>query len=122
MPLNRYISPGKQFLAEVLLFVVPTAVAFFLSDLSFTSKIAWFSVATVCAAGGKYVFIYRNSVALRGKERTNFLDHHLELVVNDYAERYDTDYDVRANIMIPQVERSFSWQTQDEDRIVSDYL
>jgi hypothetical protein len=110
MARKRYVSPRAQYVAELALFVIPTAVAFFLSGLPFIYKIGGFLGATVLAGSGKYVLIFRESVALVERKRTEFLDQQLELIVNDYSQRYDTEYDIRANVMIPQEERSFTQQ------------
>lgn len=122
MPGKRYISPRARYVAELLLFVVPTAVAFFLSELPVTYKIFGFLGATVLAGSGKYVLVFRENVALIETKRTEFLDQQLELVVNDYAERYDTEYDIRANVMLPQEERSFTQQNPEDRRHILYYI
>lgn len=53
------ISPRAQFVAEVLLVLIPSGIALFLSDLLILWKVLGFVGATVVATLAKYLTVYR---------------------------------------------------------------
>jgi len=103
---GRQISPRLQLLAEVLIFVIPAGSAILLSPLSTRNKIIAFLLAVVIAAIVKYFLVYSPRVSFKEEKVTAFLDHHLEILISDFQNHFDADYDLRANVMIPQQRRS----------------
>jgi hypothetical protein len=105
---GRQISPRIQLIAEILIFVVPAGSAILLSGLSRRNKILVFAGAVLIAAIVKFFLVYSPRVTFKEQKVTAFLDHHLELLISDFENRFDTDYDIRANVMIPQKSRSIT--------------
>lgn len=106
---DRYINPRVQLFSEVLIVTVPIATALALSNLSRRDTAIGFILAILAVGIVKYFLIYSPRISFKEQKVTSFLDHHLEMIINDYQHRYDTDYDVRANVMLPQSQRRLSY-------------
>lgn len=122
MPHGRQISPRTQLIAEILIFVIPAGSAILLSSLSRRNKIIAFGGAVVVAATVKFFLVYSPRVTFKEQKVTAFLDHHLELLISDFENKYDTDYDIRANVMIPQRRRSIAYGDNGFEYVSEKYL
>lgn len=116
------ISRRKEFVGEILLFLIPTGIALLLSDFSLVEKIVIFVIIGTGATVGKYLTVYRRRNNLRELQKQEFLDHHLELLISDYKQKYDPPHDIRANVMVPQERRELSHDSGEFDYSHEQYL
>lgn len=110
-PKGTYIAPRTRFVLETTLCLLPPGIAValaYFSETGFLTAVGLFGLALVLSAVVNYWLVYSHAVSFRNRRLTSFLNHHLELLVNDYEERYADNCSIRANVIIPQQRRTIS--------------
>ena len=97
-----YISPLQQLVAEVLLFLAPMIVALWFAPISTEWRIVGVVLALIAAIIINYILAYSPRVTFQEQKTTEFMDHYLEVLINDFRYCHNLEFDIRANVMMPQ--------------------
>lgn len=97
----RQISPIQAFLGEVLLLTLLSTLTIASFSWSFWISVLAIIPVVIIAVLISYLLTYHPRVSLEDQKKSSFLKQYLRLVISDYESKYDPDYDIRVNIMIP---------------------
>lgn len=97
----RHISPIQALAGELALFAIMVGLTIVSLNLPLGVSAVVFVIVMVLISLASYLTTYYPRVSIEDQKKADFLRQYLKFVINDYEQTYNTDYNVRANVMIP---------------------